>query len=373
MAVAWTDDAVGGGSAGPLTVRQPVVAELAPAALPGPRRQGLRDAGAAQCRGPRRGLYGRGCRHRAALTAPFRKALPADRWASGWSSARRSTRPRRAGIGGVGLQGRRPRLHHRPRPIRCRRRLGWGAATRTVHRAAATGRELHAAAGRCWRAWRPATATMQVSYSPFRGFDPAPIAGGLSRYPYGCTEQLVSAAYPLIYAARPLDRCQAARAAGRAERQAVGRLLDRQTEDGAFGLWRPGDARGRRLARGLRHRLPGRGQGARRDRAGQRPSNRALAAMRQISRPDGFAPVAYRLNYPETWLGRARGESGRRRERMRSRASAYALYVLAKAKTGDLARLRWFHDVQMKDEPLAAGARPGRRRPGPDGRQGAGA
>jgi uncharacterized protein YfaS (alpha-2-macroglobulin family) len=38
---------------------------------------------------------------------------------------------------------------------------------------------------------------------------------------------------------------------------------------------------------------------------------------------------------------------------MRSRAAAYALYVLAKAKAGDLARLRWFHDVQMKDEPSA--------------------
>jgi hypothetical protein len=40
---------------------------------------------------------------------------------------------------------------------------------------------------------------------------------------------------------------------------------------------------------------------------------------------------------------------------MRSRASAYALYVLAKAGRGDLARLRWWHDVHLKDEksPLA--------------------
>jgi uncharacterized protein YfaS (alpha-2-macroglobulin family) len=36
---------------------------------------------------------------------------------------------------------------------------------------------------------------------------------------------------------------------------------------------------------------------------------------------------------------------------MRSRASAYALYVLAKGGRGDLARLRWWHDVQMKAEP----------------------
>ena len=40
---------------------------------------------------------------------------------------------------------------------------------------------------------------------------------------------------------------------------------------------------------------------------------------------------------------------------MRSRASAYALYVLAKAGRGDLARLRWWHDIQLKSEasPLA--------------------
>src|SRR6185437_1790713 len=38
-------------------------------------------------------------------------------------------------------------------------------------------------------------------------------------------------------------------------------------------------------------------------------------------------------------------------DRMRSRASAYALYVLAKGGRGDLARLRWWHDVQMKNEP----------------------
>ena len=42
--------------------------------------------------------------------------------------------------------------------------------------------------------------TMQVSYSPIRGFDPSAIAVALQRYPYGCTEQLVSTAYPLLYA-----------------------------------------------------------------------------------------------------------------------------------------------------------------------------
>ena len=82
--------------------------------------------------------------------------------------------------------------------------------------------------------------------------------------------------------------------------------------------------------------------------------DKALAAMRQISRPDGWAPVSYRLEYPEGWTGnKERSEAATRH--MRSRASAYALYVLAKAGRGDLARLRWFHDVGFKTEesPLA--------------------
>jgi uncharacterized protein YfaS (alpha-2-macroglobulin family) len=82
--------------------------------------------------------------------------------------------------------------------------------------------------------------------------------------------------------------------------------------------------------------------------------NRALGAMRQISRPDGFAQVSYILKYDEWWaMDRAASQAAT--TRLRSRASAYALYVLAKAGHGDLPRLRWWHDVQMKSEtsPLA--------------------
>ena len=77
--------------------------------------------------------------------------------------------------------------------------------------------------------------------------------------------------------------------------------------------------------------------------------------MRQVSRPDGWASVAYRLEYPELVGRDAEAVARRPPQRMRSRASAYALYVLAKGGRGDLARLRWWHDVQMKTEasPLA--------------------
>ena len=172
-----------------------------PAALPGAGRPGLRDARAAQPRGQARRLHRRGHRPAAASLRQLPQAVPA--WPLGQRIAERVAARRaaaRAGIGKVELQGHRPGLlHRRDYPIQTR--LGWGPQTRDRHRPAAAGRGLHARRRRCWPAWRPATVTMQVSYSPFRGFDPAPIAAALSRYPYGCTEQLVSAAYPLLYAA----------------------------------------------------------------------------------------------------------------------------------------------------------------------------
>ena len=77
--------------------------------------------------------------------------------------------------------------------------------------------------------------------------------------------------------------------------------------------------------------------------------DKAVNAMRQVSRPDGWASVAYRMEYPGWWASNE-DASKKATERMRRRASAYALYVMAKAGKGDLARLRWWHDVQMKDE-----------------------
>jgi hypothetical protein len=48
---------------------------------------------------------------------------------------------------------------------------------------------------------------------------------------------------------------------------------------------------------------------------------RALAAMRQISRPAGFSPVSYRMEYPQTW-GASPEASRAATTRMRSRPAA---------------------------------------------------
>ena len=94
---------------------------------------------------------------------------------------------------------------------------------------------------------------------------------------------------------------------------------------------------------------------------------RALHAMRLISQPDSSPNLDYLLEYPSGWGDKAAELT----KRMRSRASAYALYDLAKAHQGDLPRLRWYHDVQFKDEPSPLARAPGRRGPGHDGRPGA--
>ncbi len=80
-----------------------------------------------------------------------------------------------------------------------------------------------------------------MSYSPFKGFDPGPIAVSLSELSLR------------LHRAAGLDRLPAALRAGAVEpirscaqapaalNDAVGQLLDRQSLDGAFGLWRVGD------------------------------------------------------------------------------------------------------------------------------------
>ena len=74
--------------------------------------------------------------------------------------------------------------------------------------------------------------SLQVSYSPFKGFDPAAVALALNRYPYGCTEQLVSISTPMLYA----DDFTGNATIRQHLAESVGKLLDRQSLDGAFGL-----------------------------------------------------------------------------------------------------------------------------------------
>jgi hypothetical protein len=85
----------------------------------------------------------------------------------------------------------------------------------------------------------PRSGAVSVAVSPFAGIDAAGLLASLDRYPYGCTEQTVSRALPLLYVNRlasleqlGFDDGVDARITG-----AIERVMARQGANGAFGLW----------------------------------------------------------------------------------------------------------------------------------------
>ena len=349
MAVAWTDNAVGSGSK-PLTVHQPVVADLDLPRFLAPGDQAWATLELHNLEGKVGGYLAQVFSDRGILS-PFKKLY---QLALGQRVADHAplTAPGVAGISNISLHVDGPGFTTvKSYPIETR--LGWGAITRTTTELQQPG-ETFTPSPDLMKGLAAGSVTMQVSYSPFKGFDPSAVALALDRYPYGCTEQLVSTAYPLLFAAE-LSSDPRLKRSTTALNDAVGKLLDRQTLDGAFGLWRVGDGQADAWlgAYATDFLVEAKAQGAP---VSDESLARALGAMRQISRPDGFASVSYELEYPKWWDG-DEDKSKAATAKMRSRASAYALYVLAKAGHGygDLARLRWWHDVQMKNEasPLA--------------------
>ena len=87
---------------------------------------------------------------------------------------------------------------------------------------------------------RPGTGTATLTAGPFARFDVPGLLQRLDRYPYGCTEQVTSAAMPLLY----LSSMAQAAGLGAPEQiddkinKAIARILTRQASNGAFGLWR---------------------------------------------------------------------------------------------------------------------------------------
>ncbi|HEY5071390.1 MAG TPA: alpha-2-macroglobulin [Caulobacteraceae bacterium] len=344
MAVAWTERAVGSGAT-PMTVREPVVADLNLPRFLSPGDKPMATLELHNLEG-RSGDYTASTFATGGIAAMFKQVfhlLLGQRVAQHIPFAA----PSRTGLGKVGFQVTGPGFST-AKDYDIQTRLGWGPLVRATTELQTPG-QAYTPPASLLSGLAAGDVEMQISYSPFKGFDPATIALSLSRYPYGCTEQLVSTGYPLLYAGEVSTDPRIRR--GLAD--AVGKLIDRQSLDGAFGLWRVGDGEADPWlgAYATDFLVEARTQGAP---ISDDVIDRALTAMRQISRPEGFASVAYRLDYPDWWAG-GKDASKAVTRRMRSRASAYALYILAKAGRGDLPRLRWWHDVQMANEasPLA--------------------
>jgi uncharacterized protein YfaS (alpha-2-macroglobulin family) len=86
------------------------------------------------------------------------------------------------------------------------------------------------------------TGTVSVSVSPLAGLDVPGLLKALDRYPYGCTEQVVSRALPLLYVNRLAEEENLSLDAKADERvrSAIERILARQDSNGSFGLWSVG-------------------------------------------------------------------------------------------------------------------------------------
>ncbi|MGP1275452.1 MAG: alpha-2-macroglobulin family protein [Caulobacterales bacterium] len=191
------------------------------------------------------------------------------------------------------------------------------------------------------------TLRLSVAATPI---DTAAIYDALSGYPYGCTEQMVSRALPLLYAEQMsgLSGRDAPADADDVVRRAIESVLARQSEDGAFGLWRIGDGQASpwlgayttdflMRAAEAGHSVP------------RAALTRALDALVPVARGDLWQAYGYDSSAPDPRWSRDTAE------RLTNRSSAYASFLLARAGRADRARLRYLHDEMLGriESPLA--------------------
>jgi uncharacterized protein YfaS (alpha-2-macroglobulin family) len=348
MAVAWTDDAIGSAQQ-KLVVREPVVADLALPRFLSPGDHAFATLELDNVDG-KPGIYQVIIKGLQGLVLAFEKAFNLNQGQRVIQSVPMNA-PNVTGISTVhiGMNGQGYNFND---DFQIQTRNGWGPETRVTVESQPVN-AVFTPSQSLINGLQSGSISVEVSYSPFRNIDPGPIAAALNKYPYGCTEQVTSAATPWLFVNESMVGKDKAKPATGALSVAVQKLLDRQSEDGAIGLWRVGDgaADGYLGAYATDFLIEAKAHGAY---VPQEAIDRALNAMRDIAKPGGYSSVNYRMSYPGywSWYGVT---SEQLTKQLRSRSSAYALYVLAKARSGDLARLRWYQDVQFKEEnsPLA--------------------
>ncbi|MFI5013240.1 MAG: alpha-2-macroglobulin [Hyphomicrobiales bacterium] len=85
----------------------------------------------------------------------------------------------------------------------------------------------------------PSTGSVGVSVAPLVAIDVAALLQALDRYPYGCTEQTVSRAMPLLYVNQlaSTERLGLDPDIDGRIKTSIERVLSRQSSNGSFGLW----------------------------------------------------------------------------------------------------------------------------------------
>jgi uncharacterized protein YfaS (alpha-2-macroglobulin family) len=187
-------------------------------------------------------------------------------------------------------------------------------------------------------------ASIRASFSAIGGIDLPGLLASLDEYPFGCSEQLVSRAMPLLYVE------QEAKLAGVSQpdlrfriQDAVDKLLERQNEGGAFGLWRAGDGQaepylGSEITDFL-NRARAHGYAV--------PAHALSQAAKALSDMQDY-------DLKRFWYWRLGQQEDTDAENYVRRAGrAYALLLAARAGQADVADLRYMHDTDLdKLEPL---------------------
>lgn len=195
----------------------------------------------------------------------------------------------------------------------------------------------------------PGTARMTVSFSGLP-VDANALYNSLARYPYGCTEQTISRAMPLIYAEQLIEEgANGDEPVARDRVQvALSRVLNRQSDNGAFGLWRAGDGYASpwlgAYTTDFLYRAKEQGY-----EVPQAALDRAYSSLRTIAQGDAWRVYGYQTDVYES---RYHVDT---EQKLMQRSGPYALYVLARAGKADVSRLRYLHDRELNEmrSPLA--------------------
>ena len=175
----------------------------------------------------------------------------------------------------------------------------------------------------------PSRTKVTVSVGPQGALDVPGILTALDRYPYGCAEQTVSRALPLLYVNAVAKRIGIASDAELRERidGAIARVLEMQDSSGAFGIWGPSDGDMWLTSFVTDFLTRAKEQGY---------------AVRQQSFNQALDRLANYIGYAQDF------EHG-------GEARAYALYVLARNGRAPIGELRYYVDTKLDNfaTPLA--------------------
>ena len=253
-----------------------------------------------------------------------------------------------AGIGSVGLAVTGPDAFTAARSYPIEVRTAWLPSS-SVNRGRLLPGESWTLSAEALAAYLPGNSAVTLSFSP-TPLDETALLSSLSRYPYGCTEQITSRALPLLMAdplarAAALDGVDGSRAI---IQEAIATLLNRQANDGAIGLWRIGDRDARSWVGAYAVDFLSRAQ-----EAGYTVPDAALERAYRVLEHIA-AQEAWRASGYSTRIYSWRGQTDTA-ERLSDRSAAYALYVLARAGRVDRSRLRYMHDERLDQisSPLA--------------------